>query len=79
MGPSQVHLRGQHFIVTVRKHGHDSEARPLVFICSTCQTPIEWRRNSCSSCGLNLRWIDGRILDGLMEEMAGETPREERS
>ena len=71
--------RGQHFIVTVRKHGGDSEAKPLVFLCGTCRTPIEWQGSSCSSCGSSLRWIDGRILDGLTEEMAGETPREERS
>ena len=71
--------RGQHFIVTVRKHGGDSEAKPLVFRCGTCRTPIEWQGSSCSSCGSSLRWIDGRILDALMEEMAGKTPREERS
>ena len=64
--------RGQHFIVTVRKHGHDSEAKPLGFICGTCRTPIEWLNTSCSSCGLNVRWIDGHILDGLMERMAEE-------
>ena len=71
--------RVQHFIVTVRKHGGDSEAKPLVFLCGTCRTPIEWQGSSCSSCGSSLRWIDGRILDALMEEMAGETPREEHS
>jgi len=30
-------------------------------------------RSICNSCGSSLRWIYGRILDGLMKRMAEET------
>ena len=71
------------------KYTHAVIARGHALVVEFCErlageqdgspTPIEWQGSSCSSCGSSLRWIDGRILDGLTEEMAGETPREERS